>query len=1059
MKPIKLIISAFGPYAVTMPEIDFTQFDGNGLFLISGKTGAGKTMILDAISFALYGTASGSFRDTKNLRSEFAKDDVESYVDFYFSHQGKEYHIRRYPSYERTNRNGKKTEEAEKVTFFYPDGTSIEGVKNVDGAKGNPGIIRELLHIDAKQFKQIAMIAQGEFRNLLTAKTEERTEILRTIFMTESYKNMENRLKERMDASCKSKELIENSILQYFAEVKPCDEEETKLWLLDEQQKLSAVKSTWNRQELLDGIQKVISADRSALEQVKTKLESEEKKLEKTNELLAVAETNNALIAKREAYAVIEKQLQEQAPEMDKLSQLLEKQKSARRIVYPKYEAWDTKNKELEATKQQIQENEKYLVMEQQNAEDAGKKLDEAKAKRPEAESFLTKINQIDEELPKYQQRDALKTKLQTLTAEKKELAESSAVLVQREQSIMADMKKMQEDIERYKDVPEKLVAEKANINKLHTTYDKITNIIKNSVPNWKDKKSSFEKEQKNYLAEREQYESMNHSLLHAEKELENSRAGILASKLKENEECPVCGAVHHPKLATLSETSITEAEFKKLQKDYKEQEAIKSKALAVAESAKTALEETERWLKNEIRECLSEADTNSLEEMLEKVYCAESETSEKIEMLEQTITNLESNRQLLVNAQTKVKSYQETDLVEIKNAKEKLSEDSFRNEKDFSETNAILDTIGQLNFENAALAQANRNNYIKARENILKNIEQTDMDKKKADEAIHRRQATLVVLNKSLEIQNTEEINLKEALDNAVKEEKFIDIDEMKVYAVSESSIVRNENTLTNYHLDVKTNKAQLEEARKAAEGKSLMDLEDLKKTKEEQNQLVNQYYANVVTIGNRIELNADRKANIEKQSMELDKTEKNHEVNVRLYNLVRGTTGNGKLTLEQYIQASGFDSIIKAANRRLFPMSDGQYELLRQKDSLGKKTNTFLDLEVLDKDTGERRPVSDISGGESFKASLSLALGLSDTIANNIGGVQMDALFVDEGFGSLDKESIQSAMDVLLEQSGKNKLVGVISHREELIESIPQQIRITKTEKGSNFTVYKEV
>lgn len=172
-------------------------------------------------------------------------------------------------------------------------------------------------------------------------------------------------------------------------------------------------------------------------------------------------------------------------------------------------------------------------------------------------------------------------------------------------------------------------------------------------------------------------------------------------------------------------------------------------------------------------------------------------------------------------------------------------------------------------------------------------------------------------------------------------------------------------------------------------------------------------------------------------------------------MYELVRGTTGNGKITLEQYIQAAGFDGIIAAANRRLQPMSDNQYELHRKEDSLGKKSNNFLDLEVLDNYTGYRRPVGNLSGGESFKASLSLALGLSDTVASNLGGVQMDALFIDEGFGTLDRKSIESAMDILINLSGTNKLVGVISHREELIENIPQQIHVKKTKTGSQIDI----
>ena len=200
MKPIKLIMSAFGPYAGEVPAIEFSQFEDKGLFLISGDTGAGKTTIFDAICFALYGETSGKFRDTKNLRSEYAKETTETYVDFYFTHQGRDYHVWRRPEYERKKQRGTGvTPMKEKAILYSGDSTPIEGKTQVNEA------VKELLHIDEKQFKQIAMIAQGEFWALLNAKTDDRTKILRTIFQTSGYNNIEYRLKDRMDASYKLK--------------------------------------------------------------------------------------------------------------------------------------------------------------------------------------------------------------------------------------------------------------------------------------------------------------------------------------------------------------------------------------------------------------------------------------------------------------------------------------------------------------------------------------------------------------------------------------------------------------------------------------------------------------------------------------------------------------------------------------------------------------------------------------------------------------------------------------------------------------------------------------
>ena len=218
MKPRKLIMQGFGPY-VEKTELDFSKFEHKGLFLICGDTGAGKTMIFDAICYALYGETSGDYRDEKNLKSEYVDVKAKSFVDFYFEHQGKDYHIYREPSYQYVNRNGNITDNAEKVIFYQPDGSTIENVKQVDGSKNQPGAISQLLNINVSQFKQVAMIAQGEFWKLLNASTADRTAILRNIFQTGSYKALEFKLKSRMDASDKQKQTIAQTITEAFDDV------------------------------------------------------------------------------------------------------------------------------------------------------------------------------------------------------------------------------------------------------------------------------------------------------------------------------------------------------------------------------------------------------------------------------------------------------------------------------------------------------------------------------------------------------------------------------------------------------------------------------------------------------------------------------------------------------------------------------------------------------------------------------------------------------------------------------------------------------------------------
>ena len=340
--------------------------------------------------------------------------------------------------------------------------------------------------------------------------------------------------------------------------------------------------------------------------------------------------------------------------------------------------------------------------------------------------------------------------------------------------------------------------------------------------------------------------------------------------------------------------------------------------------------------------------------------------------------------------------------------------------------------------------------------------MEQTFKTSEKQKQVLEREitsiRSVLEMLEDGRQTQNREETELGNRLQEIMQSSVFASEEEMCGYAVSEEKIAREEQQINDYRLRVRTNEVQLEQAQKEAEGKEYIDAEKLQREVCVQEANREELYRKENEIVFRIKNNQEKKKNIESRRAELEQAKKEYLVCTRLYQLVRGQTGNGKITLEQYVQAAGFDRIILAANKRLLPMSDGQYELYRQQDNAGRRSNTFLDLEVLDHYTGHRRPVGNLSGGESFKASLSLALGLSDSISSSLGGIQMDALFVDEGFGTLDRKSMENAMEILTHLSEKNKLVGIISHREELVENIPQQIRVKKTREGSRIEVESE-
>lgn len=1061
MKPIKLIMSAFGPYAGEMPAIDFTNFEDKGLFLISGDTGAGKTTIFDAICYALYGKTSGSYRNKKNLRSEYAKESVKSFVDFYFSHQGKEYHIYREPSYERINRNGNVTEEKEKVVFYYPDGSTVEGIKNVDGTKEELGIVRELLRVDEKQFKQIAMIAQGEFWDLLNAKTEERTKILRTIFQTSGYNSIEYKLKERMDASSKLKSDIENSIIQYFDDVEADSEDELTEELLDLQNRAKNTKSTWNLEEIFEIINAIIESDKDRLETKKADLAQSEKTLDQSKNELATAEINNGFIDKLNSYRDEEKKLVAKKEEINEKEALLTKQKLATREVNPVYLLWKEKSDYVKGLQQQITDKKDIVKTAKITAEEAEEAFEKAKKDKPEADELQRRVDRITEEKEKYQQRDEISNKIKELNESCKKLFDKEKELKEREENLKDKINELKERQKSLKGTPEKLSEATGLGEKLKNLLNGIEEIIDEKLPEWEKKKKSLKTKQGKFESARTNYEKAKDEREKAERILENCRAGILAEGLEEGQKCPVCGSIHHPELAKIPGEAVTEEEFNKLKDKEKEEQEEKNAAFTSAEKAKTELEQFEKQLNADIRNCLENklVETNDnyseLDELVEGIEGLKKLVEDKIEKNTKEQKALKKDNVELGEVENELEKAQGEETDTLNNDKTEFATEKQKTESEIIKKEAIFNTLEKLSFDSWETANKERENAEKKKNKILDLIESADRSKKNADKELASEQASLETLEKAKGREEKEEKTRKDKLDSIIEENKFSSIDEMLNFVLTEEEIAQIDKVIGNYRQDVATNIEQIKAAEKDAKGLKLIDIEALKeKCASEQNEVTTKQ--NVVnSIDNRLNGNKDKLSKISDQESELESERKKFSISSRLYNLVKGGTGNGKITLEQYIQAAGFDGIIAAANRRLLPMSDGQYELYRQEDSVGKRSNTFLDLEVLDNYTGHRRPVGNLSGGESFKASLSLALGLSDTVSSNIGGIQMDALFVDEGFGTLDRKSIESAMDILVNLSGANKLVGVISHREELVENIPQQICVKKTKDGSQIDI----
>lgn len=1055
MKPIKLTISAFGSYAGQTPEINFEQFEEKGLFLISGDTGAGKTTIFDAICFALYGTTSGSYRDPKNLRSEYAPAEVKSFVDFTFSHQGREYRIYRQPQYERPLKRGTGVrQEPENAVFWCGADTPIEGVKAVNTA------VRELLLIDDKQFKQIAMIAQGEFWELLNAKTEKRTEILRTIFMTESYKKVEYLLKERMNAGIGSLKDTENSILQYFQDVTAGEDSGLCGELTQMQERAGESGSAWNLDEILGIIAEIIKEDEEQQETLGKSLQGEEKILEEKSRAFDTGEANNKFVSRYEALIREREDLAGKKEEMSARSVSLQRKKDAAYAVNPLYDRWKAQREELAGTQKAIlsKEAERDQAIEEKN--DAARALAEALAEEPRREEGKRLIAQIEGEQEKYALKDRLQEEIASLRKAAASLERRGAELDEAEQALKEKIAALNGEIQELQDCPAELAGSKASGEQAAGLKEEMDKIISADIPALERKQQDLAKKQKAYKKAKEAYDTAREKRQQAEAMLESCRAGILAGELEEGKPCPVCGSLHHPAPAPYPAESVTEEQCRK----YADQESAaqdkKEETLKAAESAKATVEALEEQLRKNIGKCIGsdskgvsaeEETLAGLQEMLLKKQEAAAEIMAdyevKIEELTRSCRKLEKTRKKYAEALG-----QETE--KLRGDQEQYIAEKHTVENSLVEKEASLLSLKSLAFESLEQAQKARAKAKKDIQEVTEAIEGARGRKEEAEKALAGHQSAIKTLQEALAKGKKEEAALGGEFQEMLKSKGFASAEEFLAHVVPERALTAEEKALSEYETAVKTNGIQLQQAEADAEGKTLVDLELVRAELNAQKSRVNTLREQKSEVSARLAENKKKQQSIGGLQEKLETSRREANTAKRLYELVRGTTGKGKITLEQYIQAAGFERIIQAANRRLGPMSDGQYELYR-KNTSGKQSNTWLDLEVLDNFTGHRRPVGNLSGGESFKASLSLALGLSDTVSSQMGGVSMEALFVDEGFGTLDRKSMENAMDILLGLSGTGKLVGIISHREELKENVMQQIRVSKTQSGSQLAV----
>ena len=933
MRPIELKMSAFGPFAGLI-TLKLDALGTDGLYLITGDTGAGKTTIFDAIIYALYGEASGNIRTTDMLRSKYANADTATFVELTFVFKDKTYIVRRNPEYLRPSKRGEGrfTKESAKAQLTMPDKEVITGLVSVNNK------IIEIIGLNKNQFSQIAMLPQGEFMRLLLADTKQRIEIFREIFDTEPYLLLQDRIKKDANELYRLVSDYKKSMAQYVADVY-CDENS------EYNQALINIKndSQMSIKEILDIIDKIIAQDKSCADEYDKAIISIDKEIDQLNSKLTIAIQTERI---KDDYKSA----------LTQLNNLTEEYEN----VYSIYKAECEKDSERNELSLNIEKSseklESYELLEKYK-KDYEKKLD--------------KINNITQDI--HEDTNSLNECIKQIDNCKKEadILKNTEIEIEKLNSKISDIIKKKEGVEYLKDVFERKIKAVSQADEA------------------KDR----------YMSAFAAYEEANNRYLKMEKAFFNEQAGIMAAALEEGQPCPVCGSVTHPVPAVAGDDAPTEMQLKK----YKIYVEDKSKECSELSSQSGLLSGQAESINN---------------------------------MFFSSIVNFNTQwKEALDNS-----SDDETIRVDIIQ---------------------LLADLGKI-LDEAMLEKKNADENISKYNNLIKMLSDYDKKVEQFKDKINKSKNELAILSTQNENMQKQISQLEKELGNKdIMQAKKL-INDMKLKKVQlDKAYEAAKKQYDEYTINIKTLKNRISDLQKQISHTDKQktpdidipmyekQLEDMKKER-----LKLREKKNIVDI--RIANNEKIYKSIERVSEKSEKSEKHYSWLRTLSDTVNGSlSGKSRIKLETYVQMSFFDRIIMRANTRFMRLTDGQYELKRSDSKDNYKNQTGLELDIIDHYNGTIRSVKSLSGGEAFEASLSMALGMSDEIQSRSGGIQIDTMFIDEGFGSLDDESLSQAVKVLNSLSSSDRLIGIISHVSVLKDRIDKQIVVSKGKTGGSSAV----
>lgn len=1036
-------MTAFGPYAGE-EVIDFTRLGDRNIFLITGPTGAGKTTVFDGISYAVFGNASSSDRDGENLRSHFAKDDQPTSVELEFELRGRRYSIKRIPKQNKKKARGDgfTEQKADAELKIYSQDRGLEPVV-VSGISKVNEKIGEILGINYDQFRQIMMIPQGEFRKLITEDSTEREKILQRIFGTEGFKKVQDRLWDLERALRQKSTSLEERMGENIRGVDPGENEELRLLL-----------EAGSKDAIKNGIAQFIEEDALLENELASSIEKIQAELVKKNNEIALGSENNRKFQNRDAAAKRKAELEARQEEYELKGRKLENARKTLPLAAIE-ENKSAKESALKARKAEAEAAGQALGTAESAAKLCEAEYEKQKLREPartalqqnigRLESLRVKVTALDE---RNRSINALREEEKGLEGKVKSLKDFIQVNKEDAGKLTAELKLSREAKDRHFETAAKLeMLDKAEKG-LQAVFDangKLTDI-----------RTRFISEKDEVVRAKQHLEQTMSEAARLQDLFLRGQAGFLAVTLQYNEPCPVCGSRNHPAPAVKSsglpdKESLDAANDRniKAQEDYNSKNQKYSNSLGEGKAQKEIVDKLREGLGDKFR---AEAEGLEKEELTSyaqvqidklqteaKILRLELEKAEKLKEKERRLAaDLETKNGEIEKAQKEV----EEKSTELGDVKSKLASvrsllDSVR-----AELPAGVDSLLSLEkLIKADQAEA---------EAIGKALEEAE---KKSKEAHIEQGKALTALKGAADNLSAAEAELKKAEERfaqELKEAGFGSADEYRMSKLTRQQMRSLEDDIKEYSGSRTAAAESLIKAEQEIEGLKIADIEELKEQLKAVNESKQSRSIEKEKLHARIVLNRTQLSSIVKSRSELETVEEEYKVTGKLAKIARGDNIE-KITFERYVLAAFFDDIIHAANMRLTRMTGSRYEMCRKTDRSKGNAQSGLEIEVLDNYTGRTRHIKTLSGGESFKASLSLALGLADVVQSYAGGISLDTMFVDEGFGTLDPESLDAAIQSLVELQDTGRLVGIISHVPELKERIDARLEITPGKEGS--------